>query len=399
MSSFKDKNIIIGVTGSIAAYKAVELIRLLKTQGANIKVVMTNDAKHFITELTLQAVSGSKVFSQLLDPETENSMSHIALAKWADLLLVVPATANVIAKFALGLADDLLSTLYLASKASTVLIPAMNQQMWQHPATISNIKQLQSRGMIIWGPDHGSQACGDYGPGRMIEPSDILTRVANFYSAKPLKDIKIVITAGPTREPIDPVRYISNYSSGKMGYALARAASNQGAQVTLVSGPTHLPVPDNVNAIYIESAQQMHRAVSDQLCHCDIFIGCAAVVDFRSKTIANQKIKKSSNLQLDLEKNIDIIDAVAQLPDKPFVVGFAAESENLIANAKLKLQQKNLDIVIANLIGVSGSGFESDHNQVSVLTHTEQIDYPLMPKDELAQLLIDVIHNLYKMEP
>lgn len=396
MSSFKDKNILIGVTGSIAAYKAVELIRLL-TQGANIKVVMTNDAKHFITELTLQAVSGSKVFSQLLDPETENSMSHIALAKWADLLLVVPATANVIAKFALGLADDLLSTLYLASKASTVLIPAMNQQMWQHPATISNIKQLQSRGVIIWGPDHGSQACGDYGPGRMIEPSDILTRVANFYSAKPLKDIKIVITAGPTREPIDPVRYISNYSSGKMGYALARAASNQGAQVTLVSGPTHLPVPDNVNAIYIESAQQMHRAVSDQLSHCDIFIGCAAVVDFRSKTIADQKIKKSSNLQLDLEKNIDIIDEVAQLPVKPFVVGFAAESENLIANAKLKLQQKNLDIVIANLIGVSGSGFDSDHNQVSVLTHTEQIDYPLMPKDELAQLLIDVIHNLYKM--
>lgn len=397
MSSFKDKNILIGVTGSIAAYKAVELIRLLKTQGANIKVVMTNDAKHFITELTLQAVSGSKVFSQLLDPETENSMSHIALAKWADLLLVVPATANVIAKFALGLADDLLSTLYLASKASTVLIPAMNQQMWQHPATISNIKQLQSRGVIIWGPDHGSQACGDYGPGRMIEPSDILTRVANFYSAKPLKEIKIVITAGPTREPIDPVRYISNYSSGKMGYALARAASNQGAQVTLVSGPTHLPVPDNVNAIYIESAQQMHRAVSDHLSHCDIFIGCAAVVDFRSKTIANQKIKKSSNLQLDLEKNIDIIDAVAQLPDKPFVVGFAAESENLIANAKLKLKQKNLDIVIANQIGVSGSGFDSDHNQVSVLTHTEQIDYPLMPKDELAQLLIDVIHNLYKL--
>lgn len=393
MNFCKEKNVLIGVTGSIAAYKAPELIRLLKAEGANVQVVMTQDAKQFITELTLQAVSGSPVHSQLLDPTAEASMSHITLAKWADLIIIAPATANILAKINAGIADDLLSTLYLASGAATAIVPAMNQQMWRHVATQHNVQQLEKRGVLFWGPDEGLQACGDDGPGRMIEPSQILAQIDHFFSPKLMAGLKIVITAGPTRERLDPVRYISNFSSGKMGYALAQSARNLGAQVILVSGPTHLPAPTSVTTISVESASEMYRAVSEHLPDCDVFIGCAAVADFRAKEIATQKIKKGMLTDLKLEKNIDILQEIGKRQDKPFLVGFAAESENLIENAKAKLLQKNLDMVVANDISADDSGFNSDFNCVSVITATEQVDFELMPKQVLAGRLMELIQR------
>jgi phosphopantothenoylcysteine decarboxylase/phosphopantothenate--cysteine ligase len=391
MSACKNKNILIGVTGSIAAYKAAELIRLVKEAGANVKVVMTKDAKEFITELTLQAVSGSPVHCNLLDPNTEASMSHITLAKWADLLLIVPATANVIAKLKAGLADDLLSTLYLACAAPTVIVPAMNQQMWRHAATQANVAALRATDVTFWGPDTGSQACGDVGPGRMLEPVEILAQLEHFFSPKLLEGKKVLITAGPTRERIDPVRYISNYSSGKMGYALAQSAQALGANVTLVTGPTHLQTPDHIKTVAVESAQEMYQAVMDQVAACDIFIACAAVADYRSATVAKQKIKKPSLPQITLENNVDILKEVASLEKRPYIVGFAAETENLIDNAKKKLHEKKLDMIVANLIGESNSGFESDDNRVCVITATNEIDFELMSKRELAPLLLELI--------
>ncbi len=389
--NFDKKNIVIGVTGSIAAYKTPELVRLLKAEGANVKVVMTQDAKQFITELTLQAVCGSPVHSQLLDPTTEASMSHITLAKWADLIVIVPATANVIAKLNAGIADDLLSTLYLASAAPTAIVPAMNQQMWRHIATQQNVGELKERGVLFWGPDEGSQACGDEGPGRMIEPSQILEEINSYFAPKLFQGKKIVITAGPTRERLDPVRYISNFSSGKMGYALAQAAKNLGAEVVLVSGPTQLSAPVGVATILVESADEMYQAVCDHLSNCEVFIGCAAVADFRSKEIAPQKIKKGLVPEIKLEKNIDIIQEIGSRPDKPFLVGFAAESENLVENAKAKLLQKNLDMVVANDISAADSGFNSDFNRVCVITADGRVDFDLMPKLRLAGELMGVI--------
>lgn len=389
--NFDKKNIVIGVTGSIAAYKTPELVRLLKAEGANVKVVMTQDAKQFITELTLQAVCGSPVHSQLLDPTTEASMSHITLAKWADLIVIVPATANVIAKLNAGIADDLLSTLYLASAAPTAIVPAMNQQMWRHIATQQNVGELKERGVLFWGPDEGSQACGDEGPGRMIEPSQILEEINSYFAPKLFQGKKIVITAGPTRERLDPVRYISNFSSGKMGYALAQAAKNLGAEVVLVSGPTQLSAPVGVATILVESADEMYQAVCDHLSNCEVFIGCAAVADFRSKEIAPQKIKKGLVPEIKLEKNIDIIQEIGRRSDKPFLVGFAAESENLVENAKAKLLQKNLDMVVANDISAADSGFNSDFNRVCVITADGRVDFDLMPKLRLAGELMGVI--------
>lgn len=389
--NFDKKNIVIGVTGSIAAYKTPELVRLLKAEGANVKVVMTQDAKQFITELTLQAVCGSPVHSQLLDPTTEASMSHITLAKWADLIVIVPATANVIAKLNAGIADDLLSTLYLASAAPTAIVPAMNQQMWRHIATQQNVGELKERGVLFWGPDEGSQACGDEGPGRMIEPSQILEEINSYFAPKLFQGKKIVITAGPTRERLDPVRYISNFSSGKMGYALAQAAKNLGAEVVLVSGPTQLSAPVGVATILVESADEMYQAVCDHLSNCEVFIGCAAVADFRSKEIAPQKIKKGLVPEIKLEKNIDIIQEIGRRSDKPFLVGFAAESENLVENAKAKLLQKNLDMVVANDISAADSGFNSDFNRVCVITADGRVNFDLMPKLRLAGELMGVI--------
>jgi phosphopantothenoylcysteine decarboxylase / phosphopantothenate---cysteine ligase len=396
MSHLANKKILLAVTGSIAAYKAAELIRLLRTQGAEVKVVMTEDACEFITELTLQALSGQPVYKALLDPQSEASMSHITLAKWADLLLVAPATANVLAKFAQGLADDLLSTLYLACSSQVAIVPAMNQQMWRHPATVHNTKLLMERGVMLWGPESGEQACGDLGPGRLLAPSEIVNRVVQFFAPKCLMGIKIVITAGPTREAIDPVRYISNYSSGKMGYALAKVANDLGGKVLLISGPTQLPAPTGVNTIVVRSACEMHKAVMANIADCQIFIGCAAVADYRSVQIFEHKLKKELTLNLQLEKNPDILLAVSQLQKRPFVVGFAAETEHLIEHAREKLQGKSMDMIIANQVGSGDSGFESDYNQVSVLTLRDHYDLPLATKYQLANKLIALIWQAYE---
>lgn len=396
MSHLKDKKILLGLTGSIACYKSAELVRLLKLAGAQVKVVMTRDAAEFITPLSLQALSGQPVHMELLDHDSEASMSHIALAKWADLLLVAPATANILAKFSAGIADDLLSTLYLACASPAAIVPAMNQQMWQHPATVNNYKTLIERGVYFLGPSFGQQACGDIGPGRMVEPNEIISYLNHYFAPKCLTGFKILITAGPTREPIDPVRYISNYSSGKMGYALADAVRELGAETYLISGPTYLPPPFDVQTLYVETANDMHYAVMQHLEGCHIFIAAAAVADFSVTHTTKQKIKKSSLPTIELKKNTDILTEVSQCPNRPFLVGFAAETENLVINAKEKLQNKKLDMIIANQIGVENSGFHSDFNTVSVLIGHQQIDFPPTAKKELAREIIQLITSEFQ---
>ncbi len=396
MSNLKGKKILLAITGSIAAYKAAELIRLLKPLQADIKVVMTKDACEFITELSIQALSGKPVHRELLDHDSEASMSHITLAKWADLLLVAPASANILAKFAGGIADDLLSTLYLACPSPTAIVPAMNQQMWRHAATGRNKNILTERGVLFWGPGVGSQACGDTGPGRMIEPSEIIAHLEDFFAPKILSGLKIIITAGPTRELIDPVRFISNFSSGKMGYALAAAARELGAQPLLISGPTHLPFPSGVATISVQTAQEMHDCVMSNIAGSAIFIACAAVADYKPANVATQKIKKPALPIIEWEKCPDILMAVSQLPEPPFLVGFAAESENLCSHAKDKLAKKNLDMIVANLIGHPDSGFDSDFNEVTVITHEHMTDIPHMEKRQLAYKLLALIVSQYQ---
>lgn len=312
-----DKRILLGVSGGIAAYKSAELVRRLKDQGAEVRVVMTRSAKEFITPLTLQAVSGYPVADSLLDPAAEAGMGHIELAKWADLVLIAPASANLMARMAAGMADELLTTLCLATPATVALAPAMNQQMYRNAATQANLDTLASRGILLWGPDSGSQACGDVGPGRMLDPLDLVERCCQQLTAEPLlAGVKLLLTAGPTREALDPVRYISNHSSGKMGYAIARAAREAGAEVTLVSGPVALATPQGVERVDVESAEQMHEAVMSRIGDCDLFIGCAAVADYRPAQVASQKIKKTGDndqMALTLVKNPDIIAAVGTL--------------------------------------------------------------------------------------
>ncbi len=396
MTNLLNKNILIGITGSIAAYKTQELIRLLRAEGANIKVVMTASATQFVSVLTLQALSLNPVHTDLLDAESEARMSHISLAKWADLLLVVPATACIMSKFATGLADDLLSTLYLATHAQVVIVPAMNRQMWQHVATVHNKELLQARHIDFLGPDFGEQACGDVGLGRMMEPKTIVQHLENFFAPKLMAGMHCLITAGPTREPIDPVRYLSNHSSGKMGYALAESAKKLGAKVTLISGPTALPVPYGVECINILTADDMYQAVMESIKDCQIFIAAAAVGDFKPAFISEQKIKKSSLPAMELVENRDILRAVSQLPDAPFLVGFAAETENLLAYAKEKLEQKNLDMIIANEVGQAGFGFESDENKVLILNKAQDlIELPLSPKKELAEQILALVYQRY----
>lgn len=398
MSNLKGKKILLGITGSIAAYKSAELVRLLRALQADVRVVMTKDACQFITELTLQALSGQPVHTELLDPVSEASMSHITLAKWADLILIAPASANTMAKFAAGIADDLLSTLYLASSAPIAIVPAMNQQMWRHLATENNKKVLQARGVLFWGPAQGEQACGDVGPGRMLEPSDTIGHLEDFFSPKILSGLKILITAGPTHEPIDPVRYISNHSSGKMGYELVKAAVELGAKVLLITGPTKLPIPIGVETIHVQTAEEMHTAVMQHVNEQNIMIAAAAVADYRCSNIATQKIKKTDTLKLDLQKNPDILMEVGQLKKHPFLVGFAAETENLLTNARTKLQKKNLDMIIANQVAAKDSGFNSDFNEVSLITPQQQIDFPLTSKNQLAKKLISAIWVEYRQQ-
>ena len=392
LSTLANKRILLGLTGGIAAYKSAELTRAFKKVGAEVRVVLTPAAAEFITPLTLQALSGNPVHQHILDPEAEAGMGHIELAKWADLILVAPASADFIARMAAGMGNDLLTTLCLASAAPIAIAPAMNQAMWRDARTQSNVAQLSTLGMHIWGPDEGDQACGDNGPGRMFEPNQLAKLSASIFSSGALSGLRVCITAGPTREAIDPVRYISNHSSGKMGYALAEAAMEAGARVTLISGPVNLNCPDRVQRISANSAQQMLDTALAQMDQCDIFIAAAAVADYRPVTVAEQKIKKSTDeITLTLVKNPDIVATIASHPQRPFTIGFAAETEKLLEHARGKLARKKLDMIIANDVAQQGIGFNSDDNAVTVVTRHGEQNLLLASKTQLARQLIALI--------
>ncbi|HAS6020733.1 TPA: bifunctional phosphopantothenoylcysteine decarboxylase/phosphopantothenate--cysteine ligase CoaBC [Vibrio vulnificus] len=398
MQTLAGKKILLGISGGIAAYKCADLTRRLKERGAEVQVVMTKAAKEFITPLTMQAVSGRPVSDSLLDPAAEASMGHIELAKWADLILLAPATADLIARMAAGMGNDLLTTLVLATDAPVAVSPAMNQQMYRNVATQENIATLSRRGMEIWGPAAGEQACGDVGPGRMLEPMQLVALCEQFFQPKPLQDKSILITAGPTREAIDPVRYITNHSSGKMGYALAQAAMQLGANVTLVSGPVSLPTPVNVNRINVDSAQEMYDAVMAQASDHDIFISCAAVADYRPATIAEQKLKKtddSDEMTITMVKNPDIVASVsAMMENRPFTVGFAAETNDVEVYARRKLEKKKLDLLCANDVSVEGQGFNSSDNAITLYWSQGEKALPLNSKAALSMEILKQIQTL-----
>ncbi|MGM8851471.1 bifunctional phosphopantothenoylcysteine decarboxylase/phosphopantothenate--cysteine ligase CoaBC [Salinicola halophyticus] len=401
--------ILLGISAGIAAYKSANLARLLKKTGFEVRVVMTEGAQAFITPLTLQALTGEPVRTSLLDPEAEAGMGHIELAKWADIVLIAPATADLMARLAHGHADDLLTTLCLATEARCLMAPAMNQAMWRHPATLANADRLAELGWTLLGPDAGDQACGDVGLGRMLEPETILAQLLNEVGQsggesprmmpvhQDLASKRVVITAGPTREALDPVRYLSNHSSGKMGYALAAACVERGASVSLVSGPVTLSTPPGVNRIDVTSATEMLAAVESQL-PCDLFIGCAAVADYRAAAVSEHKLKKTdadSGLTLELVRNPDIVATVAARPDRPFTVGFAAETQDLETHAGSKLERKRLDLIVANDISREGVGFGSDDNAVTLLwkqhDQTTRRELPAQAKATLAAVIVDHI--------
>ena len=395
------KNVLLGIGGGIAAYKSADLVRRLKERGFDVRVVMSQSAMEFITPLTLQALSGHPVSSSLLDPAAEAAMGHIELARWADLVIIAPATANLLARINAGMADELITTTCLATEAPIALCPAMNQQMYRNLATQANLASLQSRGYTLWGPASGSQACGEVGPGRMLEPLEIAELASRFFATKdvyaeqesqPLAGQSVLITAGPTREAIDPVRYISNHSSGKMGFALAKAAADMGAAVTLVAGPVNLATPEGVTRINVESAQNMLDAVMENVDNKDIFIGCAAVADYRVSDIATSKIKKSAEeMQLALVRNPDILATVASLANRPFMVGFAAETHDVEAYARDKLKRKNLNMIAANDVSVAGLGFNADANALRVFWPQGSQDLPATDKLTLARQLLSLI--------
>lgn len=395
MQTLAGKKILLGISGGIAAYKCAELTRRLIERGAQVQVVMTNAAKEFITPLTMQAVSGRPVSDSLLDPAAEASMGHIELAKWADLVLLAPATADLIARMSAGMGNDLLTTLVLATDSPIAVSPAMNQQMYRNIATQENIATLERRGMHIWGPAAGEQACGDVGPGRMLEPMQLVGLCEQFFAEKPLKGQSVVITAGPTREAIDPVRYISNHSSGKMGFALAQAAHALGAKVTLIAGPVSLTTPTGVERIDVDSAQSMYDAVMEHAPHHSVFIGCAAVADYRPATIAEQKIKKtddSEQMTISMIKNPDIIASVAALTEnRPFTVGFAAETQDVESYARGKLVKKNLDLICANDVSVEGQGFNSNNNAITVYWKDGKQSLTLASKQQIAHQIMMTI--------
>lgn len=394
MGELNQRRIVLGVSGGIAAYKSPDLVRRLRDAGADVRVVMTRGAMEFVRPLTFQAVSGNPVHTTLLDPEAEAAMGHIELARWADAVLVAPASADVIARLAHGLADDLLSTLCLATEVPLAVAPAMNRVMWSHPATRANTDLLAERGVWVFGPGQGDQACGEIGSGRMLEPLDLVGRVAELFaeSTPLLRGRKVLVTAGPTREPIDPVRYISNRSSGRMGFALASAAARLGADVTLVSGPVSQPTPPGVRRIDVESALDMHKAVMDALPGCELFIGCAAVADYRLETPAGSKIKKTGEtLALELVRNPDILADVAAGDGAPFTLGFAAETNDLEANAEDKRLRKGLSMIAANLVGQAGSGFESEENTLWVRWADGEQTLGPSPKTELARMLMRLV--------
>jgi phosphopantothenoylcysteine decarboxylase/phosphopantothenate--cysteine ligase len=392
MSGLTNKKILLGVTGGIACYKSAVLLRALQSAGAEVRVVMTPAAQAFVTPLTFQALSGHAVYTELLDPAQEAAMDHIALARWADLILIAPATADFMARVTTGQANDLLATICLATETQIALAPAMNRQMWLNPATQENLHKLLQRGYLCWGPDDGAQACGETGPGRMLEPEALYQWVENYFSPGMLQGIKVLMTAGATREPIDPVRFVGNRSSGKMGYALATSMRDLGAEVTLVSGPTSLVPPQEITSIQVETAEEMYAAVMEQVDKCDIFIAVAAVADYRPNQVASDKIKKNKEiLELELVKNPDILAEVAAKKHPPFTVGFAAETEKIEQYADEKRRRKQLDMIAANKVGSTTGGFESDQNALLLLWQDGREELPLMEKSLLAQRLAERI--------
>ena len=397
MNCLTSKRILLGITGGIAAYKSAELVRRLREQGAEVRVVMTAGAQAFITPLTLQALSGQRVHTDLLDAGAEAAMGHIELARWADAVLVAPASADFLARLAQGRADDLLATLCLATTAPLAVAPAMNQAMWANVATQDNMAVLAGRGVPIWGPAAGAQACGETGPGRLLEPEALLERLNGLFATGLMAGRRVLITAGPTREAIDPVRFLSNHSSGKMGYALAAAAVEAGAAVTLVSGPVALECPRGVHRLWAEDARTMQVVVLEQALQADIFIATAAVADYRPRQVATAKIKKDAeSLTLELERNPDILAAVAARSGAPFCIGFAAETDDLAAQARKKRLAKGLDLVAANWVGAAGQGFNSEDNALELFWEGGQQSLPLAPKTRLARQLIEVIARLYQ---
>ena len=389
MCSLSNKRIILGVTGGIAAYKSAEVVRRLQDRGAEVRVVMTPGAEEFLRPLTMQALSGHPVHTGLLDEKAEAGMGHIELARWADLLLIAPASADFIANMVHGRADSLLAAIYLATPAKVAIAPAMNQAMWSHSASVENINNLTRRGVTIIGPESGSQACGDIGPGRMEQPDSIIEQASSLFNSGVLQGKKVVITAGPTREALDPVRYISNHSSGKMGYALAAAAIEAGADVTLISGPVALSIPEKCQGILVMSADEMQQAALEFAEGADIFIATAAVADYKAASIASEKIKSGDDkMTISLEKNPDIVSSVASTFEDLFVIGFAAESNDVETYAKGKLEQKHLDAIVANDISRTDIGFNSDDNEVSWIDTDSTIVFSKRSKAQLARDLV-----------
>ena len=394
MHSLINKNILLGVTGGIAAYKAAEIVRHLKKSGSSVRVVMTKSAEEFITPLTLQALSGNRVSRELLDAEAEAAMGHIELAKWADGILIAPATANTLARLSSGRGDDLLSTITLAFEGPISLAPAMNQAMWRDSRTQENLKKLIDKGYILCGPGSGEQACGDVGLGRMLEPFEIMEIFSDSFKEGMLSGKSILITAGPTKEPIDPVRFITNRSSGKMGYSLAEAAIDAGAIVTLITGPVDIEPPMKCNTIPVETAKEMHEAVMHHVNKKDIYIGTAAVSDYRPARKNETKLKKDdkgSPLILELVENQDILKSVSELDERPFVVGFAAETNDLIKNAKTKFKNKGLDLIVANDVSDTSIGFDSDDNAVTLITNRRNLAIEKESKRKIAKKIIKLI--------
>ena len=400
MSRPPNRRIVLGVAGGIAAYKAADLVRRLRDREFEVRVVMTAGAREFVAPLTFQALSSNPVHCALLDEQAEAGMGHIELARWADLVLIAPATANVLARLAHGFADDLLTTLCLATTAPLVVAPAMNQQMWQASATRANVLALLDRGVEMLGPGQGDQACGEIGPGRMLEPDDIAARVAARFHGGALEGVEVLVTAGPTREALDPVRFLTNHSTGKMGYAVAAAAAEAGARVSLVSGPTALPAPPGVDRIEVTSAAEMHAEVMARAAGCDIFIAAAAVADYRPARFAEQKIKKSDGpVALEFVRTPDIVADVAAMDDRPFTVGFAAETQSVLTYARDKLERKGLDMIAANRVGLPDRGFASESNALSVLWRDGGCrELALAPKVELARSLVGLVAERYRAE-
>lgn len=389
MLSLTNKRILLGITGGIAAYKCAELTRLFTKAGAQVRIAMTEAATRFITPLTMQALSGNRVHLDLLDTDAEAAMGHIELARWADLVLIAPATADFIARMCHGQADDILSTAILATTAPIAVAPAMNQAMWADPSTQANIHTLQQRNYPIFGPAEGEQACGDVGPGRMLEPEQLLELCAGLFETGQLAGLNFVITGGPTREALDPVRFISNHSSGKMAYALATEASAAGAKVTLISGPVSLPIPDGVEVVHVTSAAEMLQATLQNIEAADVFIGVAAVADYRPEKSEPEKIKKSDQqMQLTLVKNPDIISEVAKLKQRPLVVGFAAETNNIVENGRKKLRAKKLDMLFANN---ATDTFNSDSISVTAITPDSETELATANKNVVARNMLQLI--------